>query len=109
LALFHPGCCFRRAALAALAAVGRPSRIAYTSMSMAGVCAAVSADLALGVLLRSTVPPGLRILGESTGFPELPIIAQVLIRRAGAEPVVDAMEAQIIAHFSGAEPVAAAA
>jgi DNA-binding transcriptional LysR family regulator len=109
LALFHQGCVFRRAALNALAAIGRPSRLAYTSMSMTGVCAAVSAGLAIGVLLRTTVPPGLRVLGEQHGLPALPAIGQSLIRRPGESPTVDALEAQIVAHFNGQDTGQAAA
>jgi DNA-binding transcriptional LysR family regulator len=109
LALFHPGCSFRKAALAGLAAIGRPSRVAYTSMSFAGVCAAVTAGLAVAVLARSTVPAGLRILGEGPGLPPLPQVGLVLVRRARPGSVVDVMEREIMGIFGRPTPSAQAA
>jgi DNA-binding transcriptional LysR family regulator len=109
LALFHSGCLFRQAALAALAAHGRNGRIAYTSVSVAGVCAAISAGLAIGVLCRSAVPPGLRILGEREGLPELPQTTVVLVRRRGpGMALLDACERHILASFAAAPILKAA-
>ena len=45
LAIFEPGCPFRRAAMETLARSGRTFRIAYTSVSLAGVHAAIDAGL----------------------------------------------------------------
>lgn len=96
LALFHPGCLFRDAALEALGAVGRVSRIAYTSLSVAGLAAAVRAGLAVGVFLRSTVPDGLVLLGAAQGLPPLPDVGIALCRSAAApRHLADALEAEI--------------
>lgn len=109
LALFQQGCVFRRAALAALAAAGRPCRIAYTSVSLAGVLAAVAAGLALGVVLRSSVRPGLRILGEAQGLPALPSVGIVLARAdRPLGPAAEALAAHVTTTLAAAPSLAAA-
>jgi DNA-binding transcriptional LysR family regulator len=100
LALFDAPCCFRAATLEALAGAGRAARIAYSSVSVAGIRAAVQAGLAIATLLRSTVGPDLRMLGEAEGLPALPDFALVAVRAPGARgAVVDTLEAQIRTAF----------
>lgn len=100
LALFQPGCLFRKVAAESLAAQGRRSRIAYTSVSIAGIHAALESGLAVGALLRGTVRPGLRILDERQGFPPLPEVAIMLVRAHSApSPVVERLEEAILAYF----------
>ncbi len=106
LAVFQPGCVFRRLMTEALAAKGRACRIAYTSVSVAGVQAALESGLAVSALLRGTVRPGggLRLLDGCHGFPPLPDIGIVLQRaRRGADapsPLVDRLEDAILEHFA---------
>ncbi|MDX6748618.1 LysR substrate-binding domain-containing protein [Geminicoccaceae bacterium 1502E] len=108
LALFHPGCAFRKAALERLAAVGRTSRIAYTSLSIAGLHAALAAGLAVAVLARSSVREGMRILDERHGLPALPDFGIVMIRRPGApSALLDALETHIKESFRIPPPIAA--
>jgi len=110
LALFHPGCLFRDAALEALGMVGRVSRIAYTSLSVAGIAAAVRAGLAVGVFLRSTVPDGLVLLGAAEGLPPLPEAGIALCRSASAPArLTDALEAEIVQALGGGRRLPAAA
>ncbi len=78
LALFQKGCVFREWAVTALGRTGRAYRIAYSSPSIAGVLAAVNAGLAVTVLGRSLLPPGVRVLGAEEGFPPLPTAAITL-------------------------------
>ncbi|HRE55649.1 MAG TPA: LysR substrate-binding domain-containing protein, partial [Candidatus Competibacter sp.] len=80
LALFQPGCSFREWALAALSEQGRSYRIAYTSASISGVLAAVTAGLAVTVLCRSVLPAGVRPLGVEEGFSVLPYASITLHR-----------------------------
>ncbi len=68
LAMLPPGCMFRDRALAALARAGLGFEIVYVSASLLGVAAAAQAGLALSVLGRSGLPPGLL---EQPGLPEL--------------------------------------
>jgi DNA-binding transcriptional LysR family regulator len=110
LALFEPGCAFRRAATESLAASGRAARVAYTSLSIAGVHAALEAGLAVGVLLRSSVRPGLRILDERDGFPPLPESGIVLLRASREpSPLVDRLEEAILEFFREARGLSLAA
>ena len=100
LATFEPTCSFRRAAMESLAGSGRAARIAYTSVSIAGIYAALEAGLAVSVLLRSSLRPGLRILDRSDGFPPLPE-AGITLQRASREPslLIDRLEAAILGYF----------
>jgi len=100
LVLYQSGCMFRRHALAALATQGRSSRMVYTSLSITGLEAALRAGLGVSVLGKSTVPAGLRILGERDGFPPLPDYSIALRRTADREsPILDRLEQHIIDGF----------
>lgn len=66
-----PPCSFRATALAALQAQQRPWRVVYSSESILGVQAAVSAGLGVAMLSHSAMQPGLRILDERDGLPPL--------------------------------------
>lgn len=102
LALFEKDCCFRRWAPEALARVGRTSRVAYTSLSVAGVYAALDAGLAVSLLPRSNLRPGLRALGEAEGFPPLPEVGITLQRSGGADgPLLDRLERHVLESFPG--------
>ncbi|EHM02558.1 LysR substrate binding domain protein [Acetobacteraceae bacterium AT-5844] len=68
VAMLPQGCMFRDRALAALARAGMGFEVVYTSASLLGVAAAAQAGLAVTVLGRSGLPPGLR---EHPGLPPL--------------------------------------
>jgi DNA-binding transcriptional LysR family regulator len=103
LALFHPGCNYRRWAVEALEEAGRPFRIAYSSMSWTGLEAALRAGLAISAVPRSSVGEGLRVLGESEGFPRLPDYQVALLRaRERPSPLLDHLEAHIVESFGAA-------
>lgn len=102
LALFQKGCWFRDWAIASLTRTGRAYRIAYTSPSIAGVLAAVSAGLAVTVLGRAMLPSGVRALSAEEGFPPLPSAAITLHRSAERRsPAIDALAEHIAAAFDG--------
>lgn len=110
LAIFCQSCCFRRHAMAALARVGRASRIAYTSLSIAGIHAAVDSGLAVAAELRGTVRPGQRILTEAEGFPPLPDIGITLQRSPLATGrLIDRLEQHMLEAFRTTTPFALAA
>ena len=108
LALFQCGCPFRDWALAGLNRLGRPYRIAYTSASIAGILAAVTAGLAVTVLCRSVLPAGVRPLGIDEGFPPLPP-ASITLHRGGSVSAVAECLADYIREGFGADapPVSA--
>lgn len=64
-------CIYRNRVLQTLDRLDLSWRIAYTSSSYSGITAAVSAGLGVTVLAGSTVPEGVRTLGERDGFPEM--------------------------------------
>ena len=64
-------CVYRKRAITALEATGRPWRLAYTSPSLAGQHAALRAGLGITVLPRDMVPSDLAIIGEAAGLPDL--------------------------------------
>lgn len=84
LAIFGPGCIYRKAALAALDDCGRRWRHAYNSESRDGLNVAVDAGLAVTVVPVSALTPNLRILGAAEGFPPLPEI-EILLFEASSE------------------------
>lgn len=88
VAAYDPSCMYRKWALSALDRAGIPYRIAYVSMSLAGIQVAVKAGLAVGALGWGFIPPGTRVLGEADGFPDLPEANHVMLRGANtSEPV----------------------
>ncbi|WP_020676172.1 LysR substrate-binding domain-containing protein [Geopsychrobacter electrodiphilus] len=82
LALFPTDCYCRLWALKALESADIDHRIAYTSPSVLGILAAVSAGLAVSALSQSVIPEGLRPLTPSEGFPLLPDASFFLHRNA---------------------------
>ena len=71
LVLAPPPCIYRNRILHTLGRLGRNWRVAYTSSSYSGIVAAVRAGLGVTLLAASTVPAGVRTLGEREGFPEM--------------------------------------
>lgn len=97
LAVFQGGCWYREALVNTLGQIGRPYRIAYSSLSLAGIEAALRSGLAVSVLPASNVAPGFRVLGPDQDYPELPPNQISLKRASGSRsPVVDALERHIL-------------
>lgn len=92
LALGPATCSWRSKAVAALDRANRRYCISYTSSSAAALTSAVQAGLAIAVLPESAIRPGLRILGEAEGLPQLPPCEISILRAAHAtDPVHDAL------------------
>ncbi len=91
LALFQSGCLFRDWALAGLQERGRSYRIAYTSASLTGILAAVTAGLAVTVLSRSILPAEVRPLRAEEGFPPLPTASITLHRGHAVSAVAEGL------------------
>jgi molybdate transport repressor ModE-like protein len=101
---------YRKRAIAALDAAQRPWRIVYTSPSLAGLQAAVSAGLGVTVLPKEMVPSGFVLLSEAEHrLPSLPDTEIVLYRAPGAlsrpaellaEHIVHSLEVEIAVAYS---------
>ncbi|MCQ0988673.1 LysR substrate-binding domain-containing protein [Jiella marina] len=80
LALLPPGNIFRDHAIAALEQADRPWRIACISESISGLQAAVFSGMAVAVLGRKALVPGMRELEPSPQFPLLPKVEMLLYK-----------------------------
>lgn len=101
LAVFEPGCIFRKWAGDSLDETGRAYRIAYSSESLAGLVTAVEAGLAVTLLPKSSMPVGFRELTPDEGFPRLPVVDIGLIPpRPDAGGAVHALADHISEHVT---------
>lgn len=80
-------CVYRKRATAALDAVGKAWRVAYTSPSLAGQHAALRAGLGVTALPTEMVPAELMTFGAAHGFPPLSDAEIALIRASKTLPV----------------------
>jgi len=104
LAMLPPGNIFRDFGLAALESIGRTWRLACVSESIGGLQAAVFAGIAVSVVGKSSVLPGMQELGRSESFPTLPKVDLVLYRAARRpNPAAEAMADFIVRHFANSE------
>lgn len=71
LIAFRQPCTFRHRAIEALDAAGRPWRIAFTSLSLAGLYAAIEAGLGVTPRTAEGIPSRLRLLGAESGLPAM--------------------------------------
>jgi DNA-binding transcriptional LysR family regulator len=90
LAMLPPGCMFRDRALATLSRANVAHEIIYTSASLLGVIAAAEAGLAVTVLGRSSLPPGLREVASlpDLGTAQMAIFGDAEGRMALVDPLV---------------------
>jgi len=85
LAVFHSGDVFRRSAVERLEEYGRHANIVLSSVSFAGINAALEAGIAVAVISRANVSPGLRILTPGEGFPQLARLG-IILQQSDREP-----------------------
>lgn len=95
---------YRKRALSSLQEIGREWRIVYTSVSSEGLQAAVRAGLAITVLSKDMVPPGLKIVGAEQHLPLLPDSEIALYRAPGKLARAAEMLAEHITHSLEAHP-----
>lgn len=100
VALFDHACWWRDAALTSLDARGEPYRIVYSSQSVSGVIAAVEAGIAIGLIGRSSLEPGLSVVGTQLGLGPTATSKLVLAQKAtrSSDPMA-AMKAAIRSAF----------
>ncbi len=98
IAVYEAGSRAREAALAALGAERRAYRVVCSSPSIAGHLAAAQSGMAVAVLTRCSVPPGLLVLDARHGLPALPDMEVALIRSraAAGSAAADAMQAEVM-------------
>jgi DNA-binding transcriptional LysR family regulator len=70
---FSPApCAMRDLAITALSGTAVDWHVMFTSPSLRGLCAAVQAGLAISVMTRDEVEPGMRVVDGQYGLPALP-------------------------------------
>jgi DNA-binding transcriptional LysR family regulator len=110
LALGRPSCKWREVAIEGLELIGRPYRVLYSSGNAGAVAAAVLAGLAISVFPESGLRPGMRVLGASDGFPELPSCRIGLLRNPHQHSALaDALSGHIISSLDNLSAAADAA
>ncbi|WP_242112047.1 LysR substrate-binding domain-containing protein [Luteimonas aquatica] len=95
LVMLESPCLMRSAATAALDRAGLPWRLAFTSASLAGVWAAVSAGLGLSLRTPIGLPASVRML-DGAGLPALPALGLGLYRGEAAPPPAVARLAELL-------------
>lgn len=101
LAVFEKGDGLRLAAEKSLKRIGKPYRIAYSSASIAGIQAVISAGLAVGAISESSVLPSMHILTETDGFPDLPdTVFSLLLAPAKDDPALFRLRDHILESLS---------
>ena len=83
LPIASPHCEWRTMVLRALESQKRKYRIAYSSSNSNVVNAAVQAGLAVGAVPEICVRPGMRVLTEKDGFPDLGSFGIGMVRKPG--------------------------
>ena len=100
VALFDHACWWRDAAIESLKASSKAHRVVFSSQSVAGVFAAVEAGVAVGLMGRSSLRPGLSVAPPSFGFGRTPTSKIVLATGTVQNPeLTDAMKLAIRAAF----------
>ena len=84
LALCNPPCFFREAAIAALNQAGIPWHIAFTSLSVHGIWAAVDAGLGITLRTATGLPKQLTVMEPKSSLPRLPMV-DVFLHDGGRE------------------------
>lgn len=100
LAFLPAPCSYREAPIKVLDETGRPWICSVTTMNIAGVQAAVMANLAVGVLGRTSILPTMRQLGPECGFPPLPKFGVAAFTRKGGmelsvQPIIEFLVSEL--------------
>ncbi len=103
IALSQIGCVWRQMALTALDSANRPYRIAYISTNSVAIDSAVLAGLAVAAIPEIVMRPGMRILTEADGLPNLGTCKIGLMRGTKKAPAIDALARHITASLGAIE------
>jgi len=99
--MFEQGCLYRNRMIHAAEAAGRAWHMAYTSPSLAGIQAAVSAGIGDSILPEVAILPEHRVLKSKDGFPAITNTEVVLVTAANASPATRRL-AELLRDFCSA-------
>jgi len=108
LVFFEQGCLYRNRAIDALEAMGRAWHVTFTSRSLVGIQAAVSAGLGVSVLPEIAILADHRVLGLDEGFPAIPEIEVALVASREAMPAAHHLADALVAFYNATIARAAA-
>jgi DNA-binding transcriptional LysR family regulator len=95
------GCLYRNRMIHAAEAAGRAWHMAYTSPSLAGIQAAVSAGIGVSILPEVAILPEHRVLKTKDGFPVITNAEVVLVTAPNASPATRRL-AELLRDFCSA-------
>lgn len=98
LALHGKGCPYRSVAIDALSRLGRRWRVVIMSAGVTALETAIQAGLAVGIVDRAQVRPGMRVLTTADGLPELPVHELRLMLAPGTLSEAGEVLAGLIGH-----------
>ncbi|VVO56171.1 HTH-type transcriptional regulator GltR [Pseudomonas fluorescens] len=98
LALHGKGCPYRSVAVDALTRQGRRWRVVIMSAGVTALETAIEAGLAIGIIDRAQVRPGMRVLTTADGMPELPVHELRLMLAPGKSSEAGEVVAGLIGH-----------
>ena len=98
LALHGKGCPYRSVAIDALSRLGRRWRVVIMSAGVTALETAIEAGLAVGIVDRAQVRPGMRVLTTADGLPELPVHELRLMLAPGTLSEAGEVLAGLIGH-----------
>ena len=98
LALHGKGCPYRSVAIDALSRLGRRWRVVIMSAGVIALETAIEAGLAVGIVDRAQVRPGMRVLTTADGLPELPVHELRLMLAPGTLSEAGEVLAGLIGH-----------
>src|SRR5437899_109284 len=102
------GCLYRNRMIHAAEAAGRAWHMAYTSPSLAGIQAAVSAGIGVSILPEVAILPEHRVLKSKDGFPAITNTEVVLVTTANASPATRRLAELLRGFCSASDPRKAA-
>jgi DNA-binding transcriptional LysR family regulator len=85
-AMSEQGCLYRQRMIHAAETAGRAWHMAYTSPSLTGIQAAVSAGIGVSILPEVAILPEHRVLSKKDGFPAITNTEVALVAAANATP-----------------------
>jgi DNA-binding transcriptional LysR family regulator len=108
LIMSEQGCLYRNRMIHAMETAGRAWHMAYTSPSVLGIQAAVSAGLGVSILPDVAILPEHRVLTKTDGFPPITNTEVALVAAPDASPATRRLAEMLVEFCSTTDPRKAA-
>src|SRR5258707_5947970 len=104
LIMSEQGCLYRNRMIHAMETAGRAWHMAYTSPSVLGIQAAVSAGLGVSILPDVAILPEHRVLTKADGFPAITNTEVALVAAPDATPATRRLAEMLVEFCSSSDP-----